>query len=69
MKLYKSSSITPDFKITLIRGIQSELRRYSSETRDFDPGVDCAQLMPTAPLKLTAKPPRILPFKTNRTTL
>ncbi|MFN7873574.1 MAG: glycosyltransferase family A protein [Cyanobacteriota bacterium] len=69
MKLYKSSSITPDFKITLIRGIQSELRRYSSEARDFDPGVDCAQLLATVPLKLTAKPPRILPFKTNRTTL
>ncbi len=69
MKLYRSSSITPDFKVALIRGIQSELRRYSSESRDFDPGVDRAHSLPTAPLKLTAKPPRILPFKTGRTTL
>jgi len=69
MKLYKSSSITPDLKIALIRGIQTELRRYSSEAREFDPDVDRAQLLATVPLKLTAKPPRILPFKTNRTTL
>ncbi len=69
MKLYRSSSITPDLKIALIRGIQTELRRYSSEAREFDPDVDRAQLLATVPLKLTAKPPRILPFKTNRTTL
>ena len=69
MEIYRSSSITPDFKVALIRGIQSELRRYSSETREFDPGVDRAHSLPTAPLKLIARPPRVLPFKTNRTML
>jgi hypothetical protein len=69
MKLYRTSYITPDLKIALIRGIQTELRRYSSEAREFDPDVDRAHSLPTAPLKLTAKPPRILPFKTSRTTL
>jgi glycosyltransferase involved in cell wall biosynthesis len=69
MEIYRSSSITPDFKVALIRGIQSELRRYSSETREFDPGVDRAHSLPTAPLKLIARPPRVLPFKTSRTML
>jgi hypothetical protein len=69
MEIYRSSSITPDFKVALMHGIQIRLRRYSSDARDFDPGVDRAHSLPTAPLKLIAKPLRILPFKTGRTTL
>jgi glycosyltransferase involved in cell wall biosynthesis len=66
MLIYASSSISSKLKTKLIREIQNKLRKYSSELRELDPDVTYTSSLPTTPLKLTTRPPKVLPFKNGR---